>query len=130
MADSRPKVVIVSNRLGSFGGGERWVCEMAARLKEKLELNIINPISEKDVVRMDEERLSKLFNIKDVRITRLKCLGVRHRLHGNIDLIVLLPTLRGLAALNDAVANSDVVYELSFNPFILLRENQDYASLV
>jgi glycosyltransferase involved in cell wall biosynthesis len=119
MANSRPKVVVVSNRLGSFGGGERWVCEMAARLKEKLELSIINPISDKDVVRMDEERLSRLFNIKDIKVTRLKCLGIRHRFHGNIDLTVLLPTLHGLAALNDAVANSDVVYELSFNPFIL-----------
>ena len=119
MTDSKPKVVIVSNRLGSFGGGERWVCEMAGRLKEKLDLNIINPISDRDVVRIDERKLSKLFNIKNIRITRLRCLGIRHRFHGNIDLIVLLPTLQGLGALNKEIANSDVVYELSFNPFIL-----------
>ena len=92
---------------------------MASRLKEKLDLNIINPISDRDVIRIDEGKLRKLFDIRDVRITGLKCLGIRHRLHGKIDLTVLFPTLHGLSALNNAVATSDVVYELSFNPFIL-----------
>ena len=117
--DTRPRVVVIANRLGSFGGGERWVCEMAKRLNGKIQLDIINPVSEEDIVRIEEGKLTKLFHMGDTKITKIKCLGIRHRLYGRIDLTVLFPSFRGLSTLNKAISKSDVVYELSFNPFIL-----------
>lgn len=117
--DKRIRVTVIANRLGGFGGGERWVCEMAKRLNSKFELDIINPVSKNDIVRIKEDKLTKLFRMGDTKITKVECLGIKHRLYGKIDLMVFLPSLRGLTILNKTISKSDVVYELSFNPFIL-----------
>lgn len=116
--DKRPKVAVIANRLESFGGGERWVCEMASRLNRELSLNIINPVSGKDIVRVDERRLKGLFDFGDARITEIKCHGIAHKLNRKIGVVILFPSLNGLVRLNRSIAESDVVYEVSFNPFV------------
>ena len=116
--DKRPKVAVIANRLGSFGGGERWVCEMASRLNGELSLNIINPVSGNDTVRIEDAKLKSLFGFGDAKITEIKCHGVLYRLQDRIGVVVLFPSLDSLIRLNRSIAESEVVYEVSFNPFL------------
>lgn len=119
MAKAKPKVTIIANRLASFGGGERWVCEAVSRLKTHLEINVINPVSGKDTIRMEEKRLRGKYRLNNVKITDLECLGVDSQAPGTGSFILLIPGISALGRLSASIKESDVVYEVSFNPLLL-----------
>lgn len=119
MAEVKPSVTIIANRLASFGGGERWVCEAASRLKTHLDINIINPVSDRDSVRMDESKLGKAYKLGKAMITDIRCLGISSKMPGIGSFTMLIPSFSALATLSDAIRKSDVIYEISFNPLLL-----------
>lgn len=119
MAKAKPKVTIIANRLASFGGGERWVCEAVSRLKTHLDISIINPVSDKDSIRMDEGKLRKSYELGDTRIIDIKCSGISSSAPRTGSFTMLIPSFSALARLSKTIRESDVVYEVSFNPLLL-----------
>lgn len=113
------KIVIVANRLETFGGGERWVCEAVSRLKNHFDFNIINPVSDTDMIREGRKSLMRRYNLGGVEITDIECRGKNSKIPATGDFKMLIPSLSGLNRLRESIRKSDVVYQISFNPMLL-----------
>lgn len=114
-AKQRPKLVVMANTLETFGGGERWVLEMASRLGDSIDITIMNPVSKNDVRRVAIGELRKRFTGR-YKIVDVPCRS-RYVKRGNF--LMMFPTTVGLERIRKAIRESDVVYELSVNPLLV-----------
>ncbi len=114
------RLTILANSLYTFGGGERWVLESSTRMKRFVNINILYPVSRNDEHRVGINTLRKRYNLDGIGITALKCTGTSFKLPGSGKFLMMIPKLGSVRVLGDAIRSSDVVYAVSFNPFLLL----------
>ena len=112
------RLLIISNTLQSFGGGERWALEVASKLRERFQITIINPISASDKARISKGDLLKNYDLAGVDIVDVNCYGISTKLEG-VEFVTRFPKPSDYFKLASAIKESEVIYQISFNPFLL-----------
>lgn len=115
----RRRLLLIGNTLETFGGGERWLLEVATILKQEYYVTILNPISVKSLMKVSKAQLARSYDLKSVDIVDLPSFGIESQAFGTERFTLMVPKFRALAMLKDAIANTDVVYCLSSNPLLL-----------
>lgn len=119
-AKKKLRLLITTNTIATFGGGEKLAFDMRNLLKDKFDVTFTNPISKVDLIRDDPNKLLKQFGIPKKDVYDVKCIGIKRKAYGVEEYVLMIPTLGGLANLAKAVKNSDAIYGMSNNPFLLL----------
>ncbi len=118
MAEHMKKnLLIIANSFNSFGGGERWSLELSRRIAGDFNVTITNFVSGKDGRNIGsgiEEAIKK----SKSRIVTINCFGAEKEQFG-YKYILRIPDHTGLLRLANEIKNADVVYQMSFNPYIL-----------
>ncbi len=114
------KLVMLSNPLVTYGGGERWLLETASLLKDKLEITILNPVSDIDVKRIKIKDIKKHYDISGINIVDLKCKGKNTTFPGFGSFIRMIPSIESKQKLELIIKECDVVYAVSANPYLLM----------
>ena len=112
------RLLILTNTISTFGGGEKLAFDMRNLLKE-FKVTFTNPVSKIDLVRENEAELLRQFGIPKEDVYKVECVGIQRKAYGVEDYILMLPTPAGIAALADAIKNSDAIYCMTNNPFLL-----------
>ena len=113
------RLLIITNTLASFGGGEKWALEVGTHMRRTFEIKYLNPVSKNSIERMSIKRIKSTYGLKESQIVNVKCIGKKSKAFETEDFILMIPTAKGLIDLSNAIKNSDVVYILSMNPVIL-----------
>ena len=116
----KTRLTILTNTLQTFGGGERWVLEVATRLKGEFDITLLNPISKTDTIRMTKNELSRAYNLDGINLVDVECYGLNMRLSGTGNFVMRFPKLSESSKFRKAISNSDIVYAVTFNPLLLL----------
>lgn len=117
--NSKLKLLMVPNSLCTFRGGERFVLEIASRLKGKFEITIANPISKADSKNITMAGIRRLYDLENVNVIDIPCIGRTTKVFGSEPYVMRTPTPGGALRLTKLVNGSDMVYEISLNPVIL-----------
>ena len=120
MEKRKTRVAILTNTLQTFGGGERWVFEVATRLKRDFDVTLLNPVSKKDAIRITKAELSRAYNLKGINQVDFECYGLDMKLSGTGNFIMRFPKLSESSKFRKAIADSDIVYTVTFNPLLVL----------
>ena len=115
MPNKTTKLLMIPNTLSTFGGGERFVLETAKMLGNNIDITIINPTSDKDIKRIELKDLTKEYP-EGYLIKDINCYSTYIK-RGNF--LLMAPTVNGSVELSKAIYNTDVIYEVSVNPFLL-----------
>jgi glycosyltransferase involved in cell wall biosynthesis len=115
------KIVIVSNSLTAYGGGERWVLETASRLKKKFEITILNPVVKGAKERVPMDTLMSQFDLRGVRIVDLPCSSVKTSLPGIGKFTMAIPKGISSRMLDQIITDTSTVYIESLNPFLVRK---------
>lgn len=119
MKGAKPRLLLIGNTLETFGGGERWLLEVATLLKNKYRITILNPISKKSLIKSRKEDILRSYNLKGIEVIDLPSLGINSKAFGTESFLLMVPGPKSLAIINERIKNADVVYCLSSNPVIL-----------
>lgn len=109
----KTKLLIITNTLETFGGGEKFTMETAKMLEKELDISIINPISPNDIKRRELEDIE----IEYQGIYKIIDIPCNSRQQGNF--LLMLPKPTGLFRLAEAIRKTDVIYNISMNPILL-----------
>ncbi len=120
------KLLLISNNLETFGGGERWVMEVASRLGHFYEITILSVKTSGDKKMMDLAHLVREYKIK-ARIVNLDCVGMKSQIRAG-KFTMAIPKPHALYKLYREVGLADVVYAVSTNPVVLV--NSIFASKI
>ncbi len=118
MPKNKTRLLILSNTLSTFGGGERWALELAKRIRKDYGVKIVNPVSKRSAARTSEEYLRKEYSLRDNEILTLHCTGVSRSAFGGEQFILMVPSLAAVGALYNGIKEADVVYIISLNPIL------------
>ncbi len=113
------KLTMITNTLTTFGGGEKWSLEVATRLKNDFEITIANPVAGRSLERMSMANIRHEYDLKGIKIVDLKARSVESSSFGSDKYLMILPKIDGIQRLTNVIKNSDVIYMISFNPFLL-----------
>ena len=114
------KLAVLSNTLVTYGGGERWLLETVSLLKDKLEIVILNPVSDIDIRRTTMVHIKKHYDISKVEIVDLRCKGKNTKLPGIGSFIRMTPDKQSKERIESVIRNCDVIYSVSANPSLLM----------
>ena len=114
------KLAVLSNTLVTYGGGERWLLETVSLLKDKLEIVILNPVSDIDIRRTTMAHIKKHYDISKVEIVDLQCKGKNTKLPGIGSFIRMTPDKQSKERIESVIRNCDVIYSVSANPSLLM----------
>lgn len=120
VANRKRRLLIVVNTISTFGGGEKFAFDLRNLLSKRFETTFTNPVSKSDIIREEESKLFNQFGIHKNEVHTIKCYGIRKKAFGNQEYVLMLPKPAGLVRLAGAIKNSDVVYCISNNPFLLI----------
>ncbi len=123
MPKGKYNLMILPNTLASFGGGEHLAFEMAHRLSKDFNVTIVNPVSRIDLVREEKGKLLKDHGISESQVIDVECRGIKMKAFGTEDFILMIPTSKGKRRFEEAIRESDSVYCITNNPFLV-----DYAA--
>lgn len=115
----RKRLVVITDTLAAFGGGERYVLELTSRIRDTYDITLVDHVSNKSIVRMPKHRLERQYKLKGVRIIDLKCTSRRFRVFGTEEFQFMYPTIAAIAKLKEAIKDADIVYDISFNPMVM-----------
>ena len=113
------KLLVLANTLYSFGGGERYALELAQRLKRHADITVVFPVSGSSPRKITKEDMEKRFDVKGVRLVELPCVGIKADIPGVGRFLMMIPKPTGSSRFKELVKDSDVVYAISTNPFML-----------
>ncbi len=113
----KKNLLIVANSFNSFGGGERWTLELSRRIGSDFNVSITNFVSSKDRRKIDCS-VNEAIKKSKSRIVTINCLGVENRQFG-YKYVLRIPDHVGLFRLANEIKKADIVYQISFNPYIL-----------
>ncbi|MDE1869310.1 MAG: glycosyltransferase [Candidatus Micrarchaeota archaeon] len=117
--NTKLNILIMPNSLYTFRGGERFVLELAVRLKDRFNITIANPVSRLDARNVSRAELERLYDLRGVSIVDLPCMSRRAKVFDREPYAMRALTPLGAIKLARLVKNSDLVYEVSINPMIL-----------
>jgi len=117
--NKKPKLLIITNTLHTFGGGERLMLEMASRMKNDFEITIANPVSNLDLKRVSEQEMLKLYDLSGVKIVNIHAIGIERRAFGKEPYIMRILKPQGSFKLESLIRNTDIIYQLGLNPLVL-----------
>lgn len=115
----RKRLLLVGNTLQTFGGGEKWLLELALLLKNTYKITILNPISKKSIVKVKKLDIYKVYKLHKEQIIDLPSIGIDSVAHGTEHFLLVLPSLRSIAVINKSIEECNTVYCLSSNPVLL-----------
>ena len=84
------------------------------------DVSIVNPKSKGDKARMQLNELVEKFGIKNVKIIGIDCTGMRSQI-GTGKFNLMLPKPKSMYRLDREIRSSDVVYQISMNPVLLMH---------
>lgn len=116
---SRLRLLIIPNSLSTFGGGEHLALELAKMFKNKYDVKLIDPISKKDVIRRDKHKLLEEFGIEESSVTTVECSSIQAKAFNTEGYLLMMPKIKGIRHLSNAIKNSDVIYCITNNPLLL-----------
>ncbi|HUY70236.1 MAG TPA: glycosyltransferase family 4 protein [Candidatus Baltobacteraceae bacterium] len=115
----KPRLLIIPNTIATFGGGEHLAFDIANMVKQRFKVTFVNPESKIDLIRADKKGILKQYGVREADVYDVRCVGLNAKAFGVEDYILMVPTPAGIASLARAIKNSDVIYCISNNPFIL-----------
>ncbi len=115
----RKRLVIVTNNLYAFGGGEKFALDVATRLKNKLDVTVVNTVSKKDKTTVSKAMLAKMFDLSGVEVVEFPSAGIASRAFGTEPYTFRIPGPVSAARLLNLFGNADSIYQVSLNPFLL-----------
>ncbi len=115
----KSKILLIANNLSNFGGGERWVLEVASELKKKHEVSILNLTSKADTTRVPLRAALRNYGLKKADVSIAECIGVRSKVFGSENFILLVPKPGALSAMHAKIRDTDTVYIITSNPLAL-----------
>ena len=116
---SKLGVLFLSNALENFGGGERWVLEIATRLKDRFRITVVSIWSRTVEKRVSIEELRKDFDFKGIGLYRLNSISMTSIFDKSDRFKLMIPLIASLRTLRKSIKENDVVYALTFNPIYL-----------
>ncbi|HVA83187.1 MAG TPA: glycosyltransferase family 4 protein [Candidatus Aquilonibacter sp.] len=119
MQGKKTKLLLITNPLQSFGGGERIILEMASRMKKEFEITIANPTSKKDTARATMGQIRKLYDLRGVDIVEIDSAGFERQAFGKEPYVMRVPKARGFIALKKLIEETDCIYMIGLNPPVL-----------
>ncbi|MCL5100444.1 MAG: hypothetical protein M1122_00615, partial [Candidatus Marsarchaeota archaeon] len=69
------KLLVITNTLASFGGGEKWALEVGTYMRRTFEIKYLNPVSKNSIERMSIRRIKSMYGLKESQIVNIKCIG-------------------------------------------------------
>jgi glycosyltransferase involved in cell wall biosynthesis len=111
---------MVANNLETFGGGEKWILDVASRMQERYDITLIDPVAKQDKIRVPLSKLKKIYKIDKVKIVKIDCFGINSQI-GTGKFRFAVPKPKALRLFDKTIRTSDVVYEMSMNPLLLLH---------
>ncbi|MDE1870260.1 MAG: glycosyltransferase family 4 protein [Candidatus Micrarchaeota archaeon] len=119
MQGKKTKLLLITNPLQSFGGGERIILEMASRMKREFEITIANPSSKKDAARATMDQIRKLYDLRGVKIVDIDSAGFERQAFGKEPYVMRVPKAEGFSALKRLIEETDCIYMIGLNPPVL-----------
>ena len=116
---AKDNLLIIPNTLATFGGGEHLAFGLYHRLGYAYNVRIVNPFSNKDLIRTEKADLLKQHKIKPEDVVDVRCRSFRMRTYGNEEFLFMIPTSEGKRSLESAVRWSGSVYGITQNPLLL-----------
>ena len=118
LSGKKIKLVIVTNNVYAFGGGEKWALELSKRLSGVFDITIVNVYSKKEKMRKTKEDLEKEYGLRDFRILDLEASQLKSSAFGKEEYTMRIPNPKSIKLLFDIIKSSDVIYEISLNPVV------------
>lgn len=115
----RKRLVIITNNLCTFGGGEKFALDVATRLKKDLDVTIVDAVSKRDKPTVSKSMLSKMFDLSGINIIELPSTGIASRAFGTEPYVLRMPGPVGAARLTRVFGSADSIYQVSLNPLLL-----------
>ncbi|MGA3020618.1 MAG: glycosyltransferase family 4 protein [Candidatus Micrarchaeales archaeon] len=115
----KKRLVIVTNNLYSFGGGEKFALDVATRLKNNLSITILNTISKKDKTILSEDVLARMFDLSKINVIKLPSIGIGLKAFGTDPYVFRIPSPVSTARFIDTFSKADSIYQVSLNPLLL-----------
>ena len=113
---NKPKLAIIVNSFYSFGGGERWAIELSKKIKDDFGVTLIHQVMEGEVDSLERIEFDKSEDTS-IKLVKITCYGKQSNQFG-YNYIFRIPTFAGFYRLAKTIKNSDVIYQVSFNPLI------------
>ena len=124
---AKDNLLIIPNTLATFGGGENLAFSLYHRLGYAYNIRIVNPFSNKDLIRTEKSELLRQHKIKPRDVVDVRCRSFRMKTYGNEEFLFMIPTSEGKKELESAVKWSGSIYGITQNP-LLLRAAVRYAN--
>lgn len=112
------RLTIVTNNVYAFGGGEKWSLELAKRLANRFKITVVNIHSKREPKRKTREDIKKEYRLDNFELLDLYATGLKSSAFGKEEYIFRIPHARSAVALYKIIKNSDIVYQVSFNPVV------------
>jgi glycosyltransferase involved in cell wall biosynthesis len=120
VATRKPRLTFVTNNLYIAGGGERLALEMAARMRNDFEIMMLNPMSSKENVVKGNESFVKSYDLGGM-VLDLDTYGIKVKLFATEPYVFRILKPASLWKFTGAIRKSDVVYQMSLNPLLVLN---------
>ena len=112
------KLTFITNPLNNYGGGEVWVLEVCKELYKIYDITILDPHTNKKDYRVSDNYINYILKKRKINRLIFSNYGIKSNIEG-YPFTLLIPKIGSFYLILKTIKNSDVIYCLSSNPFIL-----------
>ena len=112
------KLTFITNPLNNYGGGEVWVLEVCKELYKIYNITILDPHTNKKEYRVSDNYINYILKKRKINRLIFSNYGIKSNIEG-YPFTLLIPKICSFYLILKTIKNSDVIYCLSSNPFIL-----------